>query len=62
MLFIPFILYTRERGGQFVGSMVNTIDEMSKSVQSCIQSYEPFNVTEAAGVPLHVNVLFSFTL
>ena len=24
MLFIPFILYTRERGGQFVGSMVNT--------------------------------------
>ena len=50
MLFIPFILYTRERGVQFVGSMVQTmvVWVMPMPIKS------PLKETVEAGVPPQV--------
>ena len=50
MLFIPFILYTRERGVQFVGSMVQTmvVWVMPMPIKS------PLKETVEAGVPAQV--------
>ena len=50
MLFIPFVLYTRERGVQFFGTMVQTmvVWPMPKPINS------PLKETVEAGVPAQV--------